>query len=600
MNRVKYLLKGVNNISIKNKLLISYILVVLLPVLIVGLRLTVGMRQMALEQAIQQTTSNVDRIKKRMSETVKVPIDLANKFYSDKKLQDTVSRRYESAWEVVEAYWAYPDLTDYVRLYSELSNIRFYTENPTLLDNWSFLKSNPDVKESKWYKSALGNKGKISWDYITDETKGNQYYLSLVRDIRSYLNQSLGVLVIGINNNYLNSILSEEPFETMIVLNDGFIVASKNTNLVGQNIKTLDLNLNLKDMGRKILKLNYKNKPSEVIIDGYLQNSDGEDTFKIISVFPIEAITGEANRISGFGFYVMFISLILAIGMILVFSKTLGSRVRKLSVQMHKVALGNFKVSTTIEGEDEIGQLFRDMNMMVKSIEGLMSEVNEANYQKNQLIIKQKEIKLKMLANQINPHFLFNALETIRMKAHCQGAEEISETVQMLGKLMRNYLEVGSEPVRVASEIDTVKSYLEIQKFRYGDRINYTIEIDEECRNCRILPLTIQPIVENAVIHGLEGKEDTGNIHINIHKENSILHISITDDGLGMNEPSLQRLLQSLNEMDNDTGKRIGLRNVHQRIKLYYGLEYGLAISSKENFGTRIDILLPAEEFRDA
>jgi len=201
-----------------------------------------------------------------------------------------------------------------------------------------------------------------------------------------------------------------------------------------------------------------------------------------------------------------------------------------------------------------------------------------------------------MLASQINPHFLFNTLETIRMKAHVNGQEELAQIVKLLGRIMRRNLEIGSEMITVESEIEFVQCYLEIQKFRYGNRINYDIYFEnEDIKKVRILPLTIQPLVENAIVHGLEFKEGEGHVSIHLYRRNFYLFISVQDDGEGMSDDKLQEILATLDDMEDGPGKRVGLRNVHQRLKLYYGEEYGLRIYSQKHSGTRIDIMLPGE-----
>ena len=144
--------------------------------------------------------------------------------------------------------------------------------------------------------------------------------------------------------------------------------------------------------------------------------------------------------------------------------------------------------------------------------------------------------------------------------------------------------------------MDLVKSYLKIQKFRYRDRINFSIQYEnDEIRESKILPMTIQPIVENSVIHGIESKQCDGKISIYLAKKDGCLVITVEDNGNGMNTERLQELILSLDEMEDASGSRIGLKNVHQRIRLFYGDKYGLRIDSVENIGTRIEIIMPGE-----
>lgn len=258
---------------------------------------------------------------------------------------------------------------------------------------------------------------------------------------------------------------------------------------------------------------------------------------------------------------------------------------------MNEVVVGNFTLSDCISGKDEIGELHRSLKIMVDSINKLIHEVYEVNLQKEQLNNRQKQAEFKMLASQINPHFLFNILENIRMKAYCAGQEELAAIVKMLAKIMRRNLEVGSEPVSLKSEIDLVISYLEIQKFRLGERINYEIDTMCNVNNYKILPLLLQPIVENAVIHGLEGEQGKGNI--SILEGEMELTILVEDDGAGIDSTRLNCILKLLNDFDKNSEKSIGLSNVNQRIKLYYGDKYGIKIYSEVNEGTKVFLKIP-------
>lgn len=200
-----------------------------------------------------------------------------------------------------------------------------------------------------------------------------------------------------------------------------------------------------------------------------------------------------------------------------------------------------------------------------------------------------------MLASQINPHFLYNTLETIRMRARRSRQYDIEEIVRMLAQIMRNTLQAGVSEVTICKETELVEYYLKIQQYRFEERIKYHIHVEEGLEQLYILPLIIQPIVENAIIHGLEIKEGTGTIEINIYSREENVIITIEDDGMGMSESKLSELKRKL-ECYNEKGKHIGVSNVHQRVKLKYGEDYGVKIDSVEGRFTRVEIWLPEAE----
>lgn len=166
---------------------------------------------------------------------------------------------------------------------------------------------------------------------------------------------------------------------------------------------------------------------------------------------------------------------------------------------------------------------------MIRDIERLLSEVYQERLHGERLMRQQKEAEFKMLASQINPHFLYNTLETIRMKARVNGQPEIEQLVKMLSKLLRRNLQAGSADVSLSSELDLVEYYLKIQQYRFGERIQYTIKLESDLGQVPILPLALQPIVENSIIHGLEAKEGTGHIVISAARR----------EGLGLDEQTL-------------------------------------------------------------
>jgi two-component system sensor histidine kinase YesM len=250
---------------------------------------------------------------------------------------------------------------------------------------------------------------------------------------------------------------------------------------------------------------------------------------------------------------------------------------------------------TKIDGNDEIGQLYDDLNIMVESINKLINEVYLGEIQKEQLKLRQKEAEFKMLANQINPHFLYNTLETIRMKAFCNGDKEIADIVKKLGKIMRRNLEVSGKEVTLKSELELIEGYLQIQSMRFEGMVSYEMNIEDniDTESYKILPLLLQPVVENAFIHGLEEKRNKGTIIINIFIKEKLLIVKICDDGVGIKLERLQEINKKLDCFEENNGKSIGLMNVNQRIKMYYGGEYEMKIESEFGKGTIVTLFLP-------
>lgn len=592
MMSIRALALKMNNIRIKNKLIFSFILVVFVPVLIVGIFLTVAFRQNVLDQATQQITNNVERIKKQTLDIIRMPIEISDKLLVDSRLTNVVNTQYSSTFDVVKAFWDYRDFRDYIHLYSEIYNIRFYTTNMTILDNWEFLKLTESTKEQSWYKSAMEQDG-IHWAYIADETKENRHYLSLIRKITFPTYRTSGVLVIGVNQDELNAMISQEPFDTMIIDDSGYMIAAKNPKWVGKNIDELDFASQLTDKAEGTYEFKYDGKPSKIVIEDLLPESS-HNGLKIVSVFTIDSIVSGANRISLLGFGIIMLSLVIAFVLIYIFSTILAKRMLVLNKDLNKVAMGDLNVISHVTGNDEIGILSKQFNNMVVSIRGLMDEVTESHKQQAQLQLRQKEIKLKMMASQINPHFLFNALESIRMKAHIKGETEISSIVRMLGKMIRRNLEIGTRKIALKEELEIVRCYLEIQKFRYGnDRLTFHIDVDPSGQEIEIPPLIIQPLIENAVVHGLENIAEGGFVSVTAKVSDRMLRVEVSDNGVGISEDKINQINTALYDMEEEEEYRIGLRNVHQRLVMTYGDGNGLTLRSEPGAGTRITFEIP-------
>lgn len=580
-----------NDMKIRNKLILSFVVVVFVPVAIVGIFLTGELRKFAFDNALEQAYQNVDRVKKRSTEVINVADDLSYRLSYDERLRNLANRQYESVYDVFVAYREYPDLQQAIRMYKEISNIRFYSENPTMLNNWEFLYPKDEIRSTEWYRRAEDDIGVIYWDYIEDE-RDQKVYLSLIKGVDLGSKDNRGVLVINVNTGMLNTILSQEAFDTIIVDSSNNIVAANRPELYGKTLAEIEDASGVVYHASGSYESVIHDEASKVLIEP-LNTESGVNGLRIISIFSIDSIVADANRISKLAMTVIIISLLLAVLLIYSFSSLISNRLLRLSKHITKVGTGNLGVAMEIDGKDEIGQLSRQFNSMVGNVNDLMNEVQESNEQKRLMEQKQNEIKFKMMASQINPHFLFNALESIRMEAHLKGETEIARIVRLLGKMMRSNLEVGSGKTTIKDEIEMVQCYLDIQKFRYEDRLKYELQVDPEANRVRIPPLIIQPLVENAVIHGMDHKEEGTSIRVRVTASEGKLHVMTEDNGAGISLDRLQMIYGYLNDTDEKDGGRIGLRNVHVRLQLTYGPEAGLIIYSEPGIGTRIEFSIP-------
>ncbi|MBW7454675.1 sensor histidine kinase [Paenibacillus sepulcri] len=266
--------------------------------------------------------------------------------------------------------------------------------------------------------------------------------------------------------------------------------------------------------------------------------------------------------------------------------------IKRLKNAMLKVSQGYLSVQTSRLSQDEIGELGRYFNEMISRIKYLIEQVYQAE-------LHEREAKLNALQAQINPHFLYNTLETINSIAAVEGVPKVSEIARALSDMFRYSTKAGGIKVDVAEEIRHIRNYLDIVSIRFEDKLSFRLDIPEQLLAYKMIKLVFQPIMENAVFHGIEVKRGKGELIIGARKEGEDLVFSIRDDGVGMTTGQLAALNKrladhsSLDQSDHASGK-VGIKNVHDRIRFYYGDHYGITLSSVEGSGTEVIVRIPA------
>ena len=514
-----------SSMAFKKRLMLSYVLVVIVPIVIIGFLFVNSTRNVILEQAMEEAKNRMESIQRNILENFRVLVDVSDKIYLDRDVESIATRRFSTPFEIRTAYMEFDLFDDFMHLHEEIESIRFYSYNPTIMENLQFMKVTDSVEELEWFTSAISGRGAISWQHSDNEVVSEKF-LNLSRQVRTLRGIPIGVLVMDVSKTFLFNEFRFYPYSIKLVDDEGDVIAANDFDLFDTNIfeKGLDNVMLNSSNGSYIIE--YEGKQSFVIIREFnLPRCDEE--FRLISIVPTDYVFEEVNNQTYMIVLYLLAILIVALILLNIFSYQLSRRISLLSSEIHKVANGVLDMDITVTGMDEIALVAHDINMLIQSKKTLAFNAHQAEIQKNELLLKQKEIRLKMLASQINPHFLFNTLETIRMKAHCSGQAEIAEKVKNLGKIMRYNLEVSKEMVTIGQEIDLVRNYLEIQRFRYGQKINYELDIDSNLEQKMILPLLVQPIVENAVIHGLENKAVDGLIVVMVRKEADVIKITI-------------------------------------------------------------------------
>ena len=284
----------------------------------------------------------------------------------------------------------------------------------------------------------------------------------------------------------------------------------------------------------------------------------------------------------------LFISLmVIAVIMTLILSNILTKPILRIIQAMVQISGGNFSTDTSLEGDDEIGKMGAAVNSLADNMAEMVERVREEERSK-------KELEYRILQNQINPHFVYNVLNSVKVMAQLQGADNICKLIDSFGGLLKEVSKGVNDRVTVREEFELAEKFVFIHKLRRKGLIESNYEIEEGCENCLVIKFLLQPLLENAIIHGFEGKRGMGELHVSAKKKDDKLELSILDNGTGMSGSEIEDLLSGRTDRGGKYNS-IGVKNVQERIRMIYGEEYGINYSSVEGEYTRVTVLLPLE-----
>lgn len=578
-----------------HRMILIYLIGGIIPLLVMSIYTNMQTRKMMIKLTEETQAEELSVLSSSIRESMTVLDNVARLLCSNDEILKLTTRKYKNKTQFYSDYRkANMVMEDYINFYEQdISSINLFLDNPTVdtydlnrINNLSYFKQS--VRTQTWYKETVDCVDEGYWYFgATCGDNEKDQTMQISRAVRDDNDDVVGIVVIQIQ--YDKVTLNEQRQDTAILYDDYYWISG--------NCSSLDYPF-LKEEIQKINKSRVTKQISygvEEYLISYerLQMDGSDDYYSVVSVQNYQDIMAEVNQISMQAFIPEIIGMIVSALLIFAFAASYSNRMFQLRVQMHRVAQGEYDEVERIEGNDEIGELYTELEQMMQDIRLLMSNVVDEQVQKEKLHTKQKEVEFKMLASQINPHFLYNTLETIRMKAVVNHQPEIVELVKMLAKTMRYNIQVTDRLVTLKEELQMVEYYLKIQEYRFGDRITSELTIDPDVdMKARILPLTLQPFVENAFVHGLEEKACDARLVIHVYKKKDDIFIEIRDNGKGMDYYELGHLRKIMKDEQGDDN-HIGVRNVNQRIRLLFGGEYGVEVDSEKNVGTKVVIHIP-------
>ena len=301
---------------------------------------------------------------------------------------------------------------------------------------------------------------------------------------------------------------------------------------------------------------------------------------------PMKEILSTKALFLGMLVLIIFLLIVLTTFLNGVLDNVINAPVDKIRHRLNLIAQGDFSRDVSIEWDHELGEIGRGVNDLAESVKELLSTKIRDTKEK-------KDLEYKMLQSQINPHFIYNTLNSIKWMATTQGATGITEMTTALARLLKSISKGTKLLIPVSEELELVKDYFTIQSYRYGGTIELIINCESDMLlDCQIIKFTLQPLVENAIFHGIEPTGKSGTVTINIYERDETLTIDITDDGIGMTKEQTESILEA-SAAPSDFFKEIGVSNVHKRLQYQFGTGYGILVSSTPGIGTTMSVNLP-------
>lgn len=568
---------------LKNQLLVQNTLSI---ILIIGLTAIVTYTiaiQIQIKEAIRYNTIMVTQISKSVDNMVESFNRVMDGVSFNNDIQNLLKTQYETnQQEYLLNKRLSSKVTDETILFNEVDFVYLYDTERVRVNlrrsvnnsNFSFLHT----LNAENYEPS----GKVTWENEQSVITANR----MIYDIQSVEMNVIGYLTMSMDPSYLQERIQKfDPTEERHI-----VILDKNNRVVLSNtgsgeLKAITTWLTSKnqhfDNSNPILEAPNSEK---LIINKYQSDLTG---WKIISFISLHEISEGPALIGKSVFLIGVIAILVGIIVIWFSTNYIVKPINQLSAVMDEVEKDNFNVQVQIDRMDELGRVGESFNRMMEKINTLVFDI----YKKE---ISEKEAHLRALQAQINPHFLYNTLDTINWMAQYGDAEKVNKITTALSRLLKTSITNNREFIRLEEEMNYIDDYMAIQSIRFQDKIHYSVHIDSEVKQYVVPKLILQPIVENAMIHGIEKKIGNGYIFINGRIKNNKLHIQVIDNGVGMDESTVTALLEGKYEkVDESKGTGNGILIVQNRIRLLYGEDNGLKIESNKNIGTLFEIVLP-------
>ena len=586
------------DLSIKKKILLGYLLIICITVIFMLLLLGTLWERLTKESISKSIYSSNYQIKKSIDNYFDSMVKLSEFPYLDSEIMDILRKDYEGVKDEKRVVAQINDVNSigpklYKHIYYMNNQIDAVFLFPANMDYYAYrsrnsVKGSYQVEAESWFDEVKEGNGKPFIIGVHEEKAVSMKWdvLSIARGILDPdTGEYLGMIVIDCSvENFARLWDSSEYSESIIAVSDknGKLILPEGEEKKQEITEYLNENASGMEKEGKLYQVHFGNQTYYLAVLP-LTYMEG----KIYQFVPI----GDAVKNIAYTF-ILAIAVMLGLGVLLIFvsikiSNTITQPVLRLIGTMESVESGDLSLQTE-EFHGEMKILSRKFNHMVKRINAMFIEVKEKEKEK-------REMEMLALQSQINPHFMYNTLNSIRWLSELQGADKVTQMLDALVKVLNYVADDTSEFVPVEREVEFIQNYIKILNFRYFERFSFIFNVQEEAAQYEVLRFVLQPLVENAVLHGFDNNDICAVIKIDIHLEDKYLFLCVTDDGKGLSEEKIHEILTSERKSEKRLNK-IGIYNVNQRIKLTYGQEYAIRIHSKEGCYTKVTIRIPARK----
>ena len=579
---------GLDNISVGKKLLIMYVLCVLIPILSINLILYSSIVKWVSMQEMNRVNACVDNAKASIAKFLENCVSVAIMLSSDITFSDMMDKDYPEPLEYVDDYRLYLGnaLSKYIPSYPQIQTITLYTDNPTIVEGGNYSGIDDSIRETEWFKNILLRSRSIL--LYTDSQSGGTNSFSLIKSLNSVKSKGkyLKILKIDIRTDLFESIIQEDLIDGNLFLlnkqNDIILSTEKDSGVHAEVLRRYD-----KEGAAENYVVSYR----------YFQRISYLDGWRIIGIFPEKSVFEGLRSSRNYVVFLALVSLILASAIVFFISRSLSTRLKALTKHIKKARKQSFEIIESGIGNDELGELIKEYNMMAIKIKELIQDVYQAEITSKNLELERKQAELNALESQINPHFLYNTLNIIKMKSLLKNESETAEIIKCVAKTFRRVITWGNDLVTIDEEVEFIREYLKIQKYRFEERVDYRIDVAPECAKYRIPKMSIQAFMENASIHGVENSKCFGVISLDIFEEEKYLNCIIQDSGEGIEEEKLKKMIGELCK-GTAGGKNIGIANVYKRLVAYYGNNFYFNMENRIGGGLKVTMKIPCGEER--